>query len=304
MNLKNNIYRAICKVGRMPIGENIVSDAFYLRCQYRMRLNQSLNLHNPQTYDEKLQWLKLYNRKPEYTTMVDKYEVRKYISEKIGAEYLIPSLGVWEKFEDIDFEKLPKQFVLKCTHDSGGLVICKDKAILDIDFARKKINKSLVNNYYLCGKEWPYKNVKPRIIAEAYMEDQQNKELWDYKFHCFEGKPFHCQVFTTRNSEEKTTADFYDMQWNNQKYIRTLADTYDSNSHKIVEKPQTFEEMKRLAEILSQNIPYVRVDFYEVDGQVYFGEITFYPAAGFSSFQPKEWEMIWGNMIDLSKVKK
>lgn len=300
--MKRNIYRVICKLGRTKGIRWLISDKCYLRYCWYIKYNMILDLNRTKTFDEKLQWLKIYDKKPEYTLMVDKYEVRNYIKKTIGEEYLIPVLGVWKKFEEINFDELPNRFVLKCTHDSGGIVICNDKQDLDVIATRNKLEKCLNVNYYWSGREWPYKNVKPKIIAEQYMEDSLTKELSDYKFHCFNGQPTYCQMFTSRNSTNRMTNDFYDMNWNHQKFIRTTASKYDKSFHKITEKPKTFEKMKEFAAILSANIPYVRIDFYEVDGMLYFGEITFYPASGFSSFQPKEWEMTWGNMIDLKLV--
>ena len=165
---------------------NCLPDSAYLKLVYRQSVGKKLNLKNPQTFNEKLQWLKLYDRRPEYTRMVDKYEAKRYVAERIGEEYIIPTFGVWDRFDDIDFERLPNQFVLKCTHDSGGLVVCRDKSRLDFQVARKKIEKSLKTNYYLHSREWPYKNVKPRIIAEQYMEDESTEGLlvlMDYKFY-------------------------------------------------------------------------------------------------------------------------
>ena len=162
-----------------------MSDEAYLKFMYKLKMKRKLNLSDPQTFNEKLQWLKIYDRKPEYTTMVDKYEAKKYVADIIGEEYIIPTLGVWDRFEDIDFDELPDQFVLKCTHDSGGLVICRDKSKLDLKAAKKKINKSLKRNYYWIGREWPYKNVRPRIIAEKFMTDPTSDDLQDYKFFFF-----------------------------------------------------------------------------------------------------------------------
>ena len=176
------------------IVKNRLPDKYILKREYRLRMGIPLNLQNPQIFNEKLQWLKLYDRNPLYTTLVDKYAVKKWVSEKIGEQYVIPTLGIWEKFEDIDFDKLPNKFVLKCTHDSGGLVICKDKTKFDIESAKNKLNKSLKQNYYYSLREWPYKNVSPRIIAEKYMEDSRDAELRDYKFYTFNGEPKFIQI--------------------------------------------------------------------------------------------------------------
>lgn len=260
-------------------------------------MGRRLNLQNPQTFSEKLQWLKLYDRRPEYTTMVDKYAVKKYVSDKIGEQYIIPTLGVWESFDEIDFSKLPNQFVLKCTHDSGGLVICKNKNTFDIQDAKAKIEKSLKNNYYYSSREWPYKKVKPRIIAEEYMEDTQTSELRDYKFFCFNGKVKMLFIASDRQSKnEETKFDFFDIDF---KHI----DVRNGHPNASVppEKPSQFELMKTLAEKLSVDIPQVRVDFYEVDGRVYFGEITFFHWGGFVPFEPSKWDKTFGDWIELPK---
>lgn len=259
-------------------------------------MGKKLNLKNPQTYNEKLQWLKLYDRKPEYIKMVDKYEVKEYVASIIGKEYTIPTLGVWEKFEDIDFEKLPNQFVLKCTHDCGGLVICKDKQNLDIASAKEKINRCLKRNYFWAMREWPYKLVKPRVIAEAYMEDKKTGELPDYKFFAFDGKVKAMFIATERQSGEETKFDFFDENFNHLPFTNG-----HPNAEKMPEKPATFEEMKKLAEKLSSNIPQVRVDFYEVDGKVYFGELTFFHWSGVVPFEPEEWDTIFGSWISLER---
>ncbi|MGN0457142.1 MAG: ATP-grasp fold amidoligase family protein [Acutalibacteraceae bacterium] len=277
---------------------NWMPDKAFLKMRYKSKFGKKLNLENPQTFNEKLQWLKLYDRKPEYTQMVDKYEAKKYVAERIGEEYIIRTLGVWEKFEDIDFDSLPNQFVLKCTHDSGGLVICKDKASFDKEAAKKKINKSLKVNYYLKGREWPYKNVKPRIIAEEYMEDAETKELRDYKFFTFNGVPKALFIASERQkSGEETKFDFFDMEFNHLPFTNG-----HPNASVIPNKPVAFDEMRMLAEKLSKGVPHLRVDFYEVNGKVYFGELTFAHWSGFMPFQPEIWDAKFGMELDLSCV--
>lgn len=261
---------------------------------FKERMGYDLDLDNPKTYSEKLQWLKLYYHDPLYTTLVDKYAVKQYVEKKIGKEYLIPTLGVWNRFKDIDFNTLPGQFVLKCTHDSGGLVICKDKSQLDIKKARETINKCLKHNFYYSGFEWPYKDVKPRIIAEQYMEDTKTKELRDYKFFCFDGVVRYLFIATDRQNREEPYFDFFDADFN---YLDMRQG--HPNAPIQPEKPQRFDEMKRLAAILSKDIPQVRVDFYEVDGKVYFGEMTFFHHGGWTKFDPEEWDVIFGNEIKL-----
>lgn len=201
---------------------HVIPDRLYLKLKFRQKMGKWPDLDNPKTFNEKLQWLKLHDRKPIYSTMVDKYEAKRYIADIIGEEYIIPTLGVWDRFEDIDFDALPNQFVLKCTHDSGGLVIVCDKSSMNLDAARKKINRSMKRNYYWHGREWAYKNVKPRIIAEQYMEDGNPGEkperidagLTDYKVHCFNGKPKLILVCKDRFSRGGMTEDFFSDEWN------------------------------------------------------------------------------------------
>jgi hypothetical protein len=284
MNKKRNILqRGISKLAVLGIF-NILSDKSYLKLVFWGRTGSRLNLKNPRTFNEKLQWLKLYYRKPEMSVMVDKYEVKKYVSKIIGEEYIIPTLGVWNNFEDIDFTLLPNQFVLKCTHDSGGLVICKDKSKLDLNAARNKINKSLKTNYYMHGREWPYKNVKPRIIAEEFMTDETGIELKDYKVFNFNGIPKMIQVDYDRFSVHKR--NLYTTDWN---YINAeLEFPTDANRH--IDKPEKLTEMLELASHLSEGFPHLRTDFYSVGNKIYFGELTFYHGGGFEHFSPKEFE--------------
>ncbi|MDD7150703.1 MAG: ATP-grasp fold amidoligase family protein [Bacilli bacterium] len=275
----------------------ILADKTYLKIYFKCKMGYKLNLKNPQTFNEKLQWLKLYDRNPEYTKMVDKYEVREYIKEKIGEEYLIPLIGVYDKFDDIDFDELPNQFVIKCNHDSGGLVICKDKGKLNIEETRKKINKSLKRNYYYSGREWPYKNVKPRIIIEKYMEDSNKSDLIDYKLFCFNGIPKIVLVCSERFSSSNMCETWFDMNWK-------LIDMTESG-HRVdstISKPKQLKKMVELSKKLSKNIPFIRVDWYEIGDKLYFGELTFYPASGFEKFEPKEWNKKIGDMLSIDKL--
>lgn len=274
---------------------NFLSDEKYLKLKYYIYFNKKLDLDNPKTFNEKMQWLKLYNREDIYTTMVDKYEVKKYVSKIIGEEYIIPTIGIYNKFEDIDFENLPDQFVIKCTHDSGGIVICKSKKDLNIAKTKKIINKYLKRKYYCIHREWPYKNVKPRIIIEKYVEDKNNKSMRDYKFFCFNGEAKYCLVCSDRETELKET--FFDLNWNKTEFKRPNHDI-----DLTIEKPKNYDLMIQLANTLSKNILFVRIDFYEINGQVYFGEITFYPASGFTKFEPEEWDYKLGKLINLEKV--
>ena len=268
------------------------ADKKYLKILFKYLMGKECNFDNPQTYSEKLQWLKIYDRNPLYTQLVDKYEVRKFIEERIGSEHLIPCLGVWNHFDEIDFNKLPNQFVLKCTHDSGGLVICKDKVSFDKKEAKRKIQNCLKRNYYLTGREWPYKNVPRKIIAEKYMEDETG-QLRDYKFYCFNGEPKIIMINSDREIG-KTKADYFDMDFN-------WLDLKWGYEHALVKpsKPINFEKMKELAVVLSKNIPELRVDFYEVNNKIYFGELTFFDGSGFDKIEPKEWDKKIGAWIKL-----
>jgi hypothetical protein len=270
-----------------------IPDRKYLVFQYRLRTGLKLNLDNPVTFNEKLQWLKLYNRKPEYTKMADKYEARKYVSRKIGEEYLIPLLGVWNKFDEIDFEKLPNQFVLKATHDSGGLVICKDKNEFSIKQAQKVIEKHLRQNYYYGGREWVYRDIQPRIVVEKYMTDESGTELKDYKIFCFDGIPKIIQVDFNRFTGHKR--NFYSTKWEYQPFS-LLHKTYPDID---IAKPKSLDKLLEIAGILSEGIPYLRVDLYLINDGIYFGEMTFYPEDGYGLFTPHKWDKIFGNWIIL-----
>lgn len=270
-------------------------DSVFLRLKYRLKFRKKLHLNSPVTFTEKLQWLKLHDRRPEYTEMTDKYLVKKHIADKIGSEYLIPTLGVWERFEDIDFDALPDSFVLKCTHDCGSVILCPDKKTLDIPAARKKLSAAMKRNYYCGEREWPYKNIKPRIIAEKYMAGSDGKGLRDYKFFCFDGNVRAMFVATGRFSMDTDVKfDFFDENFNH----LPIRNGHD-NASVPPEQPVCFDKMKKLAAILSEGIPHVRVDFYEVDGMVYFGEMTFFHFAGFVPFEPEKWDNIFGSWLSL-----
>lgn len=273
----------------------LLPDKIYLQIYYRRIFGRKLNLKEPKTFNEKIQWLKLYDRNPTYSKMVDKYEAKNYVENKIGKEYIIPTLGVWEEFDKINFSELPNQFVLKTTHDSGGVVIVKDKDKMNLVKTKKIIEDSLNNNYYLQGREWPYKNVKHRIIAEKYMVDESGYELKDYKFFCFNGIAKVMFIASDRqNTNEETKFDFFDMEFNHLPFTNG-----HPNSNKIIIKPKSFEKMKKLAEILSEGIPQVRIDFYDINGNIYFGEMTFSHWSGFVPFIPDEWDYRLGSMINL-----
>ena len=287
------IMRNVSKSGLL----HFMPDKMYLKLLYRMYLGRKLDLNNPKSFNEKLQWLKLYDKKPEYTKYVDKYEVKKYIADTIGEQYVIPTLGVWDSVEEIDFESLPEQFVLKCNHDSGSTVICKNKNEFDIEAAKSKLKNKLKTNMFWLGRAWPYKNVKARIIAETYMEDSETSELRDYKFFCFNGEPKALFIASERQvAGEETKFDFFDMEYNHLPITNG-----HPNADVLPEKPKCFDEMRQLSEKLSAGIPHVRVDFYEVNGKVYFGELTFFHWSGLVPFEPEEWDYKFGDWIELPK---
>jgi len=282
------IYQALGALGLLKC----VKDEKYLKRLYKIRMGKKLDLDNPKTYNEKLQWLKLYDRKPIYTKMVDKAEAKKIVAEKIGVEYIIPTLGVYEKWDDIDFDALPDSFVIKCTHDSGGLVIVKDKNNFDKKAAKKIIKRHLKLNFYNSAREWAYKDVKPRIIIEKFIDAGDGKSPADYKFFCFDGKVKALFVATGR--PYNTHFDYFDENYNNLGFTRAAPVSEVAPS-----KPENFEELKSVAEKLSAGFPHVRVDLYSVGGKIYFGEYTIYPGAGIGAFEPEEWDYKFGEWLKL-----
>lgn len=273
-------------------------DEKYLKIKYYLSLGKKLDLENPKTFNEKLQWIKLFDRNPLYTQLVDKYLARDYIKEKLGEEYLIPLLGVWDDPDDIDFDALPEQFVLKCNHNSGlGMCICKDKSKLDIKKVKEELKKGLAQDYYLSGREWPYKNVPRKVIAEKYMTDESGYELKDYKFFCFDGEVKMLFVAKDREVEgAETKFDFFDADFNHLPFTNG-----HPNSQPPYFKPENFEEMKAVAAKLSKGIPEVRVDLYNINGKIYFGEMTFFHWSGFVKYEPEEWDYKIGSYINLPK---
>lgn len=277
----------------------LLPDRLFLKLKFMYRMGYLLNLDSPKTYNEKLQWMKLHLRKPIMTTMVDKYAAKEYVAKIIGNEYIIPTLGIWESVDDIDFDKLPNQFVLKCTHDSGGLVVCKDKSSLDVEKAKSKLRIALKNNYYYSNREWPYLNVPRRIICEQYMEDESGYELKDYKWFCFDGEPKALFIATDRQvAGEETKFDFFDTEFTHLPFTNG-----HPNATKKICKPKGFEKMKILAAKLSEGWPHLRVDFYDINGKIYFGELTFYHWSGMTPFEPKEWDLKFGEWINLSQLE-
>ena len=271
----------------------VIPDKQYLKILYKLNFRKSLNLKNPQTFNEKMQWIKLYNRRPEYTVMVDKYAVKKYIADKIGEEHVIPLINVWDSYYDIDFEELPDQFVLKTTNSSGGLFICKDKRSFNEKAIRKTFLRALKQNYYYHMREWPYKNVAPRIIAEQYMEDKNTETLIVYKVFNFVGVPKIIQVIQN-DKKENEVIDYFDTEWN----LLELKQNFD-NSDNPPSRPECLKKMLELSGMLSKGIPFVRVDWYVINGKLYFSEFTFFSDAGMQPFTPNEWDDILGGWIVL-----
>ena len=272
-----------------------LDDETYLKIMYKAAFGKRLDLDNPTSFNEKIQWMKINDRNPDYPIMVDKCEAKKYVANIIGANYIIPTIGVWDKVEDIAFDKLPSKFVLKCTHDSGGVVICSNKSQLDLKKAKRKLENALNSSYYWVGREWPYKNVRPRILAEEYLEDSTGTGIKDYKIFCFNGKPEIILVCSNRFGVGGLAEDFFDLEWNHLNMSRLN----HSNSTIIVEKPEKLNEMIEKSELLAGNKRFSRIDFYEVGGQIFFGEITLYPASGFDGFVPEEWDYKLGQKIRL-----
>ena len=288
MTLKQKISRKIC----VCFGKYL-PDRLYLKLLYEARMGQKLNLKNPVTFDEKLQWLKLYDRKNEYTICEDKYEVRNYVAKKLGERYLIPLLGIWNSTDEINLKDLPEQFVLKCTHDSASVCICRNKADFDWNGARNKLRNSLNQNYYKFSREWPYKNILPRIIAEAYMTDESGTELKDYKIYTFGGEPYLIQVDFDRFHNHRR--NLYTTKW---EYIDETIE-YPKDPNVKIAKPEHLEEMLECSRKLAEGTISLRTDFYSINGKIYFGEITFYQEAGFAHFEHEEYARKLGDQIKL-----
>lgn len=282
--------------------EPFVSDEFFLKVSSFISIGYWPNFKNPKTFNDKIQWLKLNYRKKEYTKMVDKVAAKDYVAGILGNKYIIPTLGVWNSIDEVDWKELPNQFVIKATHDSGGVVICKDKATFNIEEAISLLKGAGKKNYARFSKEYVYYYVPHRFLAEKFMlpsDASINDDLSDYKFYCFNGEPKYCQVIRDRNTKE--TIDFYDMEWKHMDFVGL--NIVAKNGTKPVPCPKKLDEMIGVCRNLSKNIPFVRVDLYVIDGNVYFGEITFYPASGLGLFTPAEWNLKLGEMIKLpSKV--
>lgn len=298
---KNNYnklkYYFLVAVGRF-FPDNITFDKIYLKLMYKLKMKEKINFDNPQTFNEKLQWLKIYDRNPKYTNMVDKVETKKIVENIIGKEYIIPSVAVYDNPKEIKWDELPKQFVIKCCHDSGGLAIVKNKELANKKAILKKIKKYYKRNYFYNLREWPYKNIKPKILIEKYMQDGNTNQLNDYKLMCFNGKVKCSFVCSNRNSKEGLCVNFYDRDWNPMPFERH----YPKNKIEF-SKPKQYANMVNLAEKLAKDIPFVRVDFYIINDKVYFGEMTFFPGSGMEEFNPVKWDYILGSWININEVK-
>lgn len=277
---------------------NFIPDERFLKFEYRMATGKKLRLDPPTTYNEKLQWIKLYDRNPMYPLLVDKYRVRDFVEERVGKEYLIPLLGRWDTVSQVDFEKLPNSFVLKCNHDSGGIFICPDKASADWEKGKQILERHLKQNHYYLSREWAYKDVWPCIVAEKYMRDAKDNDLRDYKFFCFNGIPKLIQVDFNRFTDHKR--NFYTLDW---KFMDvSIKCPNDRNAQ--LEKPENLPEMIEVATKLSAGFAQVRVDLYSVDGKTYFGEMTLYHGGGYEKFTPEEFGVTMGSWIDLNRIAK
>ena len=295
---KNNasfsqVYKSLSGIKTKAL--RFLPDKTYLKLKYKTSTGKKLHLDNPITFNEKLQWMKLYDRNPIYTVMVDKYAARQYVAERIGEDHLIPLLGVWDHPEDIDFKALPNQFVLKCNHNSGdGMCICKDKSKLDIEKVIKGLRKGLSQDYYLAGREWPYKNVPRKIICEQFLSDGTGS-LADYKVHNFDGVPKVILVCKDRFSSKGVSEDFFSENWTKLPFKRPGTRI----SEEDIPRPTELEEMIHLAKILSKGFKFLRTDFYIIQGKVYFGELTLFPGDGFIGFEPDKYDKILGDWLNL-----
>lgn len=300
MNVIVKALKSPSKVGLKLLDKTafLFPDKLFLRLKFRLRMHRKLNLKNPKAYNDKLQWLKLYYRKPEFVQMVDKVAAKDYAAGIIGRNHVIPTIGVFNSVDEIDWNSLPDKFVLKCTHDSGGIIVCTDKSKLDIEKTKAKLSKGLKTDYYHQYREWPYKNVPRRLICEEYMVDESGYELKDYKFFCFDGEPKALFVASDRGAKgEETKFDFFDMDFHH----LPVRNGYPNARHPIA-KPAGFEEMVEIARKLSAGIPHVRIDLYNVNGKIYFGEMTFFHWSGMTPFDPEIWDYKFGEWMELPKI--
>lgn len=277
---------------------NWMPDKLYIQIQWYFLMSYKLNLNHPTTFSEKLNWLKLNNRKDLYTQLVDKYAVREYVASKIGDKHLIPLLGKWGHFDDIDFNRLPDRFVLKCNHCSRDAMIYKNKSTFNFDYVKKKYDQWLKRNFYYEMREWPYKNIHPCIIAEEYIQTG-TEDLMDYKWYCFNGTAKYCKVISNKSID--SAIDFYTLEWEHLPIQYVVGSKIYPNNQHLIQKPTLFKEMIRIAEKLSEGIPFARIDLYHVQDKIYFGEITLFPTAGYCDFSPKETNKMFGNLIKLNE---
>ncbi len=295
-----NPFLVFPKMGNMGL-LNWVPDEEYLKLIYWSFFHEKLNLKEPLGFNAKIQWLKLYDRDDFYTKIVDKVEVKHVIEDRLGKQYIIPTLGVWNSFDDIDFESLPKQFVIKCSHDSCGNVIVRDKSVFDMKTAKKKIERALKTNYFYSGREWPYRNVPPRILVEQYMENDldnsyhKQQSLIDYKFYCFDGKPRFLYVSTGLENHDTASISFVSLEWKKMPFYRTDYKQFDI----LPEKPKHFDEMIDVCNVLAKEFRFVRVDLYEINNKVYFSELTLHPCSGLMSFNDKKYDLELGRMLNV-----
>ncbi len=273
-----------------------VPDRLYIKVMFYKHFKKKIDLNNPKTLNEKIQWLKINDRKDEYTDIVDKYRVRKYISNILGEEYLIPLIGVWDSIDEVNYDNLPEKFVLKCNHDSKSVYICKDKNDFDFNSVKSIIKKKLKLNGYWYGREWQYKNIKPCIIAEKYMVDESQVELKDYKIMCFNGKADNIMVCYNRN-DGHGKYKYFDLCWNELSYNK---EEKDFDKDYIIPKPKSLNKMIEIAELLSKDYYFARIDLYDISGKIYFGEITFHPASGFDKDITFETDLLLGEKLNLN----
>lgn len=273
--------------------DSILSVSLYLKIKFYLRVGYWPDLKNPQSFNEKLQWLKLHDIHPEYGKLVDKASVKEIVGKIIGEEYIIPTYGIYNTIDDIDWSQLPSRFVLKSTCDSGGVVICKDKEALDISVSIKKLKKAGEKDYSRFNKEYPYKYASHKYIAESYITDESDYELKDYKFFCFDGVPRFVQLDFDRQTNHRRNV--YDTEWN----LLDLQIQFPKGHDRIFPKPKNFNEMLEVAAKLSAGIPHVRIDLYNVNGQIYFGEMTFFHGSGMEIFTPRKWDYEFGKYIQL-----
>lgn len=281
------------KIKEIPIDDRLFIEFFYF-----YRLHKKLVLREPRCFNEKIQWLKLFGNFEHNAYLADKYLVRKYVADKVGEHYLNKLFFVFESAKDIDFNLLPPKFVLKASHASGWNTICGDKSVIDFEEERKKCNYWLEHSYFYAGREPVYKYLKPRIVCEQYIEgENQNQGINDYKFFCFHGIVKFIQTDFDRYTNHKRNV--YDRLWNKCK----LKYTY-SNYDKTIDPPKLLTEMILIAEKLSEGIPFVRIDLYQVKNSIIFGEMTFFPGGGFEKFEPDYWDKTFGDFIDLTALDK